>query len=88
MIKYAMPPAKLRFPSFQRLPFVSKLPSYSPLAYIPNRLMSNLNVRMNLNSCSSLNWWKKCYDVYISDDINPWSFERLWPLIFYYEELF
>ncbi len=33
----------------------------------------------------SLNWWEKCYDVYVSNNNNPWSFERLWPLIFTYE---
>lgn len=33
----------------------------------------------------SLNWWKKCYDIYVSNHNNPWSFERLWPLIFNYE---
>lgn len=42
---------------------------------IPKRYITN----------KSLNWWKKCYDVYVSDDNNPWSFERLWPLIFNYE---
>ena len=34
----------------------------------------------------SLHWWKKCYYMYTSDNNNPWAFERLWPLIFNYED--
>lgn len=33
----------------------------------------------------SLKWWEKCYNLYISDNNNPWSFERIWPLIFNHE---
>lgn len=34
----------------------------------------------------SFAWWKKCYEVYTSDNNNPWSFERLWVLIFNHED--
>lgn len=30
----------------------------------------------------SLDWWKKCYEVYMENPNSPWIFERIWPLIF------
>ena len=57
IIKYAVPQAKLKFPSFAR-PLLPKLPLFAPLPILPNRMIPNLNVRMNLKNCSSLTWWK------------------------------
>ena len=34
----------------------------------------------------SIEWWKKCYNVYNSNELSPWIFERIWPLIFNYEK--
>lgn len=30
----------------------------------------------------SIDWWKFCYEIFISNENSPWIFERLWPYIF------
>jgi hypothetical protein len=34
----------------------------------------------------SLKWWKNAYEVHKNNKTAPWSFERLWPLIWKHEE--
>jgi hypothetical protein len=34
----------------------------------------------------TLEWWKNAYEVHKNNKTAPWSFERLWPLIWKHEE--
>lgn len=35
----------------------------------------------------SLEWWKRLHEIHTSHSKSPWIFERLWPLIWKYEEI-
>jgi len=35
----------------------------------------------------SLAWWKNCFDVYNSNPLSPWIFERIWQFIFKHSDL-
>jgi hypothetical protein len=32
-------------------------------------------------------WWEKCYECHNNNNLSPWIFERIWPIIFEYDEI-
>lgn len=55
------------------------LPTQSTYSFYVGGQMS---VRKQNITNRTLDWWKRCYDVYNSHSESPWVFERLWPIIF------